>query len=111
MPPPAMGIMYFSLPSPPPPLLLLCPSSAPARAAPPPPTPPRRGRGSGGRAMETLMVDRVHSSLRLFMNHEAVFLCERLCPPRNTPSRPPCPLPLTPPFSMRSEPTPLRRRN
>ncbi|CAM0909968.1 unnamed protein product [Alopecurus aequalis] len=29
--------------------------------------------------METLMVDRVHSSLRLFMNRNAVFLCERLC--------------------------------
>ncbi|KAE8783869.1 putative L-ascorbate peroxidase 6, chloroplastic [Hordeum vulgare] len=39
--------------------------------------------------METLMVDRVHSSLRLFMNRDAVFLCERLCPPRNTPSPPP----------------------
>ncbi|KAI4988074.1 hypothetical protein ZWY2020_029704 [Hordeum vulgare] len=63
--------------------------------------------------METLMVDRVHSSLRLFMNRDAVFLCERLCPPppRNTPSRPPRPPPLTPPFSTRSEPTPLRRRN
>ncbi|CAN6216288.1 unnamed protein product [Urochloa humidicola] len=29
--------------------------------------------------METLMVDRVHSSLRLFMHRNAVFLCERLC--------------------------------
>ncbi|XP_051199189.1 cell division cycle protein 27 homolog B isoform X6 [Lolium perenne] len=29
--------------------------------------------------METLMVDRVHASLRLFMNRNAVFLCERLC--------------------------------
>ncbi|KAI4990963.1 hypothetical protein ZWY2020_039334 [Hordeum vulgare] len=57
------------------------------------------------------MVDRVHSSLRLFMNRDAVFLCERLCPPRNTLSCPPRPPPLTPPFSTRSEPTPLRRRN
>ena len=29
--------------------------------------------------METLMVDRVHGSLRLFMHRNAVFLCERLC--------------------------------
>ncbi|CAL5039427.1 unnamed protein product [Urochloa decumbens] len=29
--------------------------------------------------METLMVDRVHSSLRLFLHRNAVFLCERLC--------------------------------
>ncbi|XP_035821525.1 cell division cycle protein 27 homolog B isoform X5 [Zea mays] len=29
--------------------------------------------------METLMVDRVHSSLRLFMYRNAIFLCERLC--------------------------------
>ncbi|KAF0931453.1 hypothetical protein E2562_004577 [Oryza meyeriana var. granulata] len=29
--------------------------------------------------METLMVDRVHSSLHLFMHRNAVFLCERLC--------------------------------
>ncbi|KAL5199684.1 hypothetical protein ABZP36_020887 [Zizania latifolia] len=29
--------------------------------------------------METLMVDSVHSSLRLFMHRNAVFLCERLC--------------------------------
>ncbi|XP_039838569.1 cell division cycle protein 27 homolog B-like isoform X2 [Panicum virgatum] len=29
--------------------------------------------------METLMVDHVHSSLRLFMHRNAVFLCERLC--------------------------------
>ena len=29
--------------------------------------------------METLMVDRVHSSLRLFMHRNAIFLCERLC--------------------------------
>ncbi|XP_062178564.1 cell division cycle protein 27 homolog B-like isoform X2 [Phragmites australis] len=29
--------------------------------------------------METLMVGRVHSSLRLFMHRNAVFLCERLC--------------------------------
>ncbi|XP_038984046.1 cell division cycle protein 27 homolog B isoform X2 [Phoenix dactylifera] len=29
--------------------------------------------------METLMVDRVQSSLRLFMNRNAIFLCERLC--------------------------------
>ncbi|XP_062229283.1 cell division cycle protein 27 homolog B-like isoform X2 [Phragmites australis] len=29
--------------------------------------------------METLMADRVHSSLRLFMHRNAVFLCERLC--------------------------------
>jgi hypothetical protein len=29
--------------------------------------------------METLMVDRVHNSLRLFMHRNAVFLCERLC--------------------------------
>ncbi|KAE8818247.1 putative L-ascorbate peroxidase 6, chloroplastic [Hordeum vulgare] len=61
--------------------------------------------------METLMVDRVHSCLRLFMNRDVVFLFERLCPPRSTPSCPPRPPPLTPPFSARSEPTPLRRRN
>lgn len=30
-------------------------------------------------AMEALMVDRVQSSLRLFMNRNAIFLCERLC--------------------------------
>ncbi|KAI5001836.1 hypothetical protein ZWY2020_026486 [Hordeum vulgare] len=65
----------------------------------------------GAAAMETLMVDRVHSSLRLFMNHDVVFLCEGLCPPRNTPSRPARPPPLTPPFSTRSEPTPLSRHN
>nr|CAD1831302.1 unnamed protein product [Ananas comosus var. bracteatus] len=29
--------------------------------------------------METLMVDRIHSSLRLFMHRNAIFLCERLC--------------------------------
>ncbi|WOK95310.1 cell division cycle protein [Canna indica] len=29
--------------------------------------------------METLMVDRVQSSLRLFMHRNAIFLCERLC--------------------------------
>jgi hypothetical protein len=34
---------------------------------------------AGGAAMETLMVDRVNSSLRLFMHRNAVFLCERLC--------------------------------
>jgi hypothetical protein len=34
---------------------------------------------AGGAAMETLMVDRVNSSLRLFMHSNAVFLCERLC--------------------------------
>ncbi|KAI5017545.1 hypothetical protein ZWY2020_042433 [Hordeum vulgare] len=34
--------------------------------------------------METLMVDRVHSSLRLFKNRDAVFLCVRLAS-RNTP--------------------------
>ncbi|KAE8771258.1 putative L-ascorbate peroxidase 6, chloroplastic [Hordeum vulgare] len=65
--------------------------------------------------METLMVDRIHSSLRLFMNRDAVFLCERVCPPppppRSTPSRPPRPPSLTPPFSARSEPTLLSRRN
>ncbi|KAI5021706.1 hypothetical protein ZWY2020_058436 [Hordeum vulgare] len=61
--------------------------------------------------METLMVDRVHSGLRLFMNRDVVFLFERLCAPRSTPSCPPRPPPLTPPFSARSEPTPLRRRN
>ncbi|KAI4977858.1 hypothetical protein ZWY2020_014412 [Hordeum vulgare] len=64
--------------------------------------------------METLMVDRIHSSLRLFMNRDAVFLCERVCPPpppRSTPSRPPRPPSLMPPFSARSEPTLLSRRN
>jgi hypothetical protein len=34
---------------------------------------------AAGVAMETLMVDRVNSSLRLFMHRNAVFLCERLC--------------------------------
>ncbi|KAL6873476.1 hypothetical protein ACP4OV_013558 [Aristida adscensionis] len=29
--------------------------------------------------MEALLLDRVHGSLRLFMNRNAVFLCERLC--------------------------------
>nr|CAB3470893.1 unnamed protein product [Digitaria exilis] len=38
----------------------------------PPRSPPRA-------AMETLMVDRIHSSLRLFMHRNAIFLCERLC--------------------------------
>ncbi|XP_066307630.1 cell division cycle protein 27 homolog B-like isoform X8 [Miscanthus floridulus] len=43
--------------------------------------PPARARRRRRRraAMETLMVDRVHSSLRLFMHRNAIFLCERLC--------------------------------
>lgn len=68
------------LPSPPP-RFKRCPPSPPAAA---------RRRSSPTRiaaaaaagalaAMETLMVDRVHGSLRLFMHHNAVFLCERLC--------------------------------
>nr|CAB3468448.1 unnamed protein product [Digitaria exilis] len=39
----------------------------------------RPPRSPPGAAMETLMVDRIHSSLRLFMHRNAIFLCERLC--------------------------------
>ena len=54
--------------------------------------------------METLMVDRVHSSLRLFMHRNAVFLCERLC--AQFPSEvaaPPRPSPRPPHLSLASE--------
>ncbi|WVZ79371.1 hypothetical protein U9M48_026953 [Paspalum notatum var. saurae] len=48
---------------------------------PPPAAPPHLAlaAAAGRRWMETLMVDRVHSCLRLFMHRNAVFLCERLC--------------------------------
>lgn len=54
----------------PPPCLCSATATAPSVARPRSPAAP---------AMETLMVDRVHSSLRLFMHRNAVFLCERLC--------------------------------
>lgn len=42
-------------------------------------TPTASRKGAEAKAMETLMVDRVQSSLRLLMYSNAIFLCERLC--------------------------------
>ncbi|KAM0942496.1 putative tetratricopeptide-like helical domain superfamily [Dioscorea sansibarensis] len=63
-----------------PPIPILVPSSrSSCRPPPPPSTATQRERELDWRAMETLMVDRVQSSLRLFMPKNAIFLCERLC--------------------------------
>ncbi|PUZ59909.1 hypothetical protein GQ55_4G081200 [Panicum hallii var. hallii] len=63
---------------------------APALRPPLPPLALARARRRRRAAMETLMVDRVHSSLRLFMHRNAVFLC---APLRAVPLRGSCPAP------------------